>query len=211
MSIADLRKDYCKASLDEHEVDDSPFRQFARWFDEATQAAVEEANAMVLSTVDAHQRPSSRVVLIKEFDERGFTWFTNYQSRKGVELANQPHACLLFFWRELERQVRIEGRVEKISADESDAYFVSRPLNSRLGALASNQSQVIENRQALEQKFATAQSTFGETPARPAHWGGYRLVPDMLEFWQGRPSRLHDRIVYHRQQDGIWTRTRLQP
>lgn len=211
MSIADLRKDYCLASLDEHDVDVDPIAQFGKWFSEARAAAVEEANAMTLSTVDAQHRPSSRIVLIKEFDQRGFTWFTNYNSRKGHELAQNPHACLLFFWRELERQVRIEGRVEQIAASDSDAYFHSRPLNSRLGALASDQSEEIADRAALEQKFAEAERNTSGEPQRPPHWGGYRLVPHMLEFWQGRPSRLHDRIVYTQTGTSAWSRKRLQP
>ncbi|TFW10607.1 pyridoxamine 5'-phosphate oxidase [Oxalobacteraceae bacterium OM1] len=211
MSIADLRKDYSRASLTETDVLPHPVDQFAKWFDEALAAQVPEANAMTLATVNAEGRPSARIVLIKEFDRRGFTWFTNYASRKGNELAQRPHAALLFYWIELERQVRIEGRVERISAAESDAYFHSRPLPSRIGALASQQSRSVADRTVLEAQVAAAEEQYGDHPPRPEHWGGYRLVPDYLEFWQGRPSRLHDRIVYRLQPDGSWQRERLQP
>jgi pyridoxamine 5'-phosphate oxidase len=211
MSIADLRKDYSRASLTEADVDPDPIRQFSTWFRQALDAGVPEANAMSVATVGADGRPSSRILLIKDVDSEGFTWFTNYASRKGRELGAQPHAALLFHWVELERQVRIEGRVEKLSDAQSDAYFQSRPLQSRLGALASAQSEPIASREALEQRYAEAQAIYGEQPVRPAHWGGYRLVPDRIEFWQGRPSRLHDRILYTRGADGAWRRERLQP
>ena len=211
MSIADLRKDYSRASLTETEVDPDPIRQFSIWFRQALDAGVPEANAMSVATVGADGRPSSRILLIKDVDDDGFTWFTNYASRKGRELAIHPYAALLFHWIELERQVRIEGRVEQLPDAQSDAYFQSRPLNSRLGALASAQSEPIASREALEQRFADTEAAHGEQPVRPAHWGGYRLVPDRVEFWQGRPSRLHDRILYTRQADGGWRRERLQP
>ena len=211
MSIADLRKDYSRASLTEADVDPDPIRQFSTWFRQALEAGIPEANAMSVATVGADGRPSSRILLIKDVDSAGFTWFTNYASRKGRELALHPHAALLFHWVELERQVRIEGRVAKLSEAESDAYFQSRPLKSRLGAIASAQSEPIASREALEQRFAEAESAHGEQPVRPAHWGGYRLVPDRIEFWQGRPSRLHDRILYTRGADGGWHRERLQP
>ncbi|SNS38183.1 Pyridoxamine 5'-phosphate oxidase [Noviherbaspirillum humi] len=211
MSIADLRKDYSRASLSETDVLDDPIAQFSKWFGEALAAELPEPNAMGLSTVNADGRPSSRIVLIKDVDARGFTWYTNYDSRKGEELAARPYAALLFHWIELERQVRIEGRVEKVAAEESERYYRSRPLGSRLGAIASAQSRPIASREALEQRFAEVEQQYGEQPARPAHWGGYRLVPDYLEFWQGRPSRLHDRIAYLRQGDGHWVRQRLQP
>lgn len=211
MSIAHLRKDYQLASLSENDVSDNPLTQFATWFEQAMKAEVPELNAMSLSTVNGEGKPSSRIVLIKEFDQRGFSWFTNYDSRKGQELEQNPHAALLFFWSALERQVRIEGRIEKISVQENDTYFHSRPLGSRQSALASAQSQVIASREALEQQLAEVVNQYGETPPRPEHWGGYRLVPNLVEFWQGRSSRLHDRIVYHRLEDGSWEIQRLQP
>lgn len=166
---------------------------------------------MSVSTVSAAGRPSSRILLIKEFDRRGFTFFTNFDSRKGHELAQNPFAALLFYWIELERQVRIEGRVELVSAAENDRYFQSRPLKSRLGAIASAQSRPVQDRNSLEAQFTEAEQQYGDHPARPAHWGGYRVVPDYIEFWQGRPSRLHDRIAYRLQEDGSWKRQRLQP
>lgn len=211
MSIADLRKEYIHASLSESDVAPDPMAQFKKWFDEALAAKVPEANAMSLATVAANGRPSSRIVLIKEFDQRGFSWYTNYASRKGHELHQNQYAALLFYWIELERQVRIEGRVERISAEENDAYFQSRPLGSRIGAIASSQSEPVANRQALETRYADAEAKHGTHPSRPAHWGGYRLVPDYIEFWQGRSSRLHDRIAFKLQADGSWDRTRLQP
>lgn len=211
MTIADLRKDYRRASLTESDVDPDPIRQFSLWFSQAMDAGVPEANAMGVATVGADGRPSSRILLIKDVSADGFSWYTNYASRKGRELAIHPYAALLFHWVELERQVRIEGRVEKLQHDQSDAYFQSRPLGSRLGALASAQSEPIASREALEQQFSEAEAAYGEQPMRPAHWGGYRLVPDRIEFWQGRPSRLHDRILYTRQEDGVWRRERLQP
>jgi pyridoxamine 5'-phosphate oxidase len=211
MSIAHLRKDYSQASLSENDVDPDPIAQFAKWFQEALHAEVPEANAMSVATVGADGRPSSRILLIKDFDARGFTWYTNYASRKGQDLEAHPFAALLFHWIPLERQVRIEGRVEKVAAEESDAYFAVRPLKSRLGAIASSQSETIASRDALEQRFAQVESEYGASPKRPAHWGGYRLKPDSIEFWQGRPSRLHDRIRYLLQPDGSWKRERLQP
>jgi len=211
MSIADLRKDYSRAMLTETEVDPDPTVQFATWFRQAMEAGIPEANAMSVATVGADGRPSSRILLIKEFNRDGFTWFTNYRSRKGRDLEVHPYAALLFHWVELERQVRIEGRVERLAPEQSDAYFQSRPLNSRLGALASDQSEAIASREMLEQRFAQVVASQGDQPVRPPHWGGYRLIPDRMEFWQGRPSRLHDRIVYTRRKDGAWDRERLQP
>jgi pyridoxamine 5'-phosphate oxidase len=210
-AVADLRKDYGQASLNEDEVLDDPMLQFTRWFEQAINAQVNEPNAMNVATVDARGRPSSRIVLVKQFDERGFTWYTNYDSRKAQELRANPYAALLFFWSELERQVRIEGRVETTSAEESDKYFHSRPLKSRLSAIASQQSAPIENRAALERNYEAVAATAGDAPARPSNWGGFRLVPERIEFWQGRRSRFHDRIVYERQEDGSWARLRLQP
>jgi pyridoxamine 5'-phosphate oxidase len=210
-AVADLRKDYGQASLNEDDVLDDPMLQFTRWFEQAIKAEVNEPNAMNVATVDANGRPSSRIVLVKQFDERGFTWYTNYDSRKAQELRANPYAALLFFWSELERQVRIEGRVETTSAEESDKYFHSRPLKSRLSAIASQQSAPIENRTALERNYEAVAATAGDAPARPVNWGGFRLVPERIEFWQGRRSRFHDRIVYTRQEDGSWVRQRLQP
>lgn len=209
--VADLRKDYGQASLDESDVAIEPIAQFARWFEEALKAEVNEPNAMSVATVGDDGRPTSRIVLVKQFDARGFTWYTNYASQKGKQLESKPFAALLFFWSELERQVRIEGRVERTSADESDKYFNSRPLKSRLSAIASEQSEPIANRAALEQHYEEVARQYGEAPPRPQHWGGFRLVPERIEFWQGRRSRFHDRIVYTRQEDGLWTRQRLQP
>ena len=209
--VAHMRKDYEQAALSEHEVLDDPVAQFEVWFQQALKAEVNEPNAMCLSTVGADGRPSSRIVLIKQFDQRGFTWYTNYASPKGRELGDNPYAALLFFWSELERQVRVEGRVVRTSAEESDRYFRSRPLTSRLGAIASSQSQPIGSRADLETNYEAVARRFGDDPPRPEHWGGFRLVPERIEFWQGRRSRFHDRIVYTRQPDGAWTRQRLQP
>jgi pyridoxamine 5'-phosphate oxidase len=210
MSIADLRKEYMRASLDEQDTDEDPIQQFERWFHEALQADVPEANAMSVATVGENGRPSSRILLLKDIGAGGFSWFTNYESRKGRELAANPYAALLFHWIELERQVRIEGRVERVSESESDAYFHSRPLGSRIGAIASAQSRPVDNRQALERQVMHTEQKCGNNPPRPAHWGGFRLIPDAIEFWQGRSSRLHDRILYTLH-EGRWKRQRLQP
>lgn len=211
ITVADLRRDYSHATLTEHEVDSDPIRQFAVWFRQAVEAQMPEPNAMSLATVGSDGRPSLRIVLLKDFDERGFTFYTNYQSRKGDHLLGNPHAAITFHWVELERQIRIEGRVEQVAPEESDAYFNIRPVKSRIGAIASAQSRPIGSREQLEQQFEQASAEFGDNPPRPAHWGGYRLTPDWMEFWQGRRSRLHDRIVYTREAGGSWTRQRLQP
>lgn len=210
-SIADLRRDYSQATLSEQDVDADPIRQFAVWFQQALSAELPEPNAMSLATVGRNGRPSSRIVLLKDVDARGFTWYTNYQSRKGEELLHQPYAALTFLWIELERQVRIEGRVARVDEAESDAYFQIRPIKSRIGAIASMQSAPIDSRAQLEQRFEEAAARFGDTPPRPQHWGGYRLTPDWIEFWQGRRSRLHDRLVYTLDDAGHWQLQRLQP
>jgi pyridoxamine 5'-phosphate oxidase len=212
-TLADLRINYSRASLDEADAAPNPFAQFDRWFKEALDAKLPEPNTMTLATVGDDGRPSARIVLIKGVDERGFVFFTNYESRKGRDLAANPHAALLFYWIELERQVRIEGRIEKTSADESDRYFASRPLGSRIGAWASEQSAVIDSRATLEAREKAVNERYGENPPRPPHWGGYRVVPDAIEFWQGRPSRLHDRLLYTRDAaaGSGWTISRLSP
>ncbi|MRV73416.1 pyridoxamine 5'-phosphate oxidase [Duganella sp. FT92W] len=211
VDIADLRLDYGRASLDESDVLDHPVDQFAKWFDEAMKAEVFEANTMSVATVGHNGKPSSRIVLIKQYDHRGFTWYTNYDSQKGRQLAENPNAALLFFWRELERQVRIEGRVEKTSTEDSDKYFYSRPVKSQLAAVASQQSEPIASRAQMETNFAAVEAASGDHPQRPPHWGGYRLIPERVEFWQGRASRFHDRIVFTLQPDGSWTKQRIQP
>ena len=208
--LARLRTDYMKGALDEEHADADPLRQFARWWDEATQSELPEVNAMTLATADRHGMPSARVVLLKGYDTRGFVFFTNYDSRKGRELADNPSAALLFFWPELERQIRIEGRVERIAPEDSDEYYRSRPLASRIGAWASPQSEPIPSKSWLLARAAEMGLRHGLNPARPPQWGGYRLAPAIVEFWQGRPSRLHDRLRYQRN-GSAWERTRLAP
>lgn len=208
--IADLRKSYERAELNETASHADPLQQFDQWLQEAIKAEIAEPNAMTVATVGSNLRPSTRVVLIKGYDERGIVWYTNYDSRKGKELAGNPFAALQFHWVDLERVVRIEGRVERVSAQESDAYFNSRPLDSRIGAWASPQSQVISGRSVLVTNAAKYGAQFLLNPPRPPHWGGFRLVPDRWEFWQGRKSRLHDRLRYE-VRNNEWVRERLAP
>ncbi len=211
-SVADLRINYTRATFDESDALRDPISQFRQWFEQAVESQLHEPNAMVLATVDSQGRPDARVVLLKGFDERGFVFFTNYRSAKGQQLARTPEAALVFLWGELERQVRIEGSVEKISSEESDGYFDSRPEGSKIGAWASNQSEPIASRQDLEAQLAAFKAKYGEGPVpRPEYWGGFRVRPRTLEFWQGRPNRLHDRLRYARSGEGTWAIARLQP
>jgi pyridoxamine 5'-phosphate oxidase len=212
-SIADIRRDYKLKSFDESAAAVDPFAQFTAWWDEATNASIDEVNAMTLATISKEGKPSARIVLLKGYTEEGFVFFTNYNSNKGQEISNNHHVALLFFWKELERQVRIEGVVQKISATESDAYFLSRPMGSRIGACVSPQSQIIPDRAFLEDNFKQVSEKYpdGSMVPRPAHWGGYIVRPEAMEFWQGRSSRLHDRLKYTIDSSGNWKRERLAP
>lgn len=212
LELHDLRRDYKLNSLDEKVVSASPFEQFHRWFSDAQSGGVQEPNAMILATATPNGLPSARTVLLKGMDERGFMFATNYESRKGQELITNPHAALLFFWGELERQIRIEGTVEKVSQDESNDYFQSRPRESRIGAWSSKQSRVVEGREKIEEEYRTMTVKFeNQDIPLPAFWGGFRVVPNMFEFWQGRSSRLHDRICYRLNENGVWLIERLYP
>jgi len=206
------RKEHNRSSLLEERVDPDPIRQFVVWFDEASESGIPESNAMALATATPDGRPSARMVLLRGVDERGFAFFTNYESRKARELEANPRAALVFFWHDLERQVRVEGRVERVAGEESDEYFQSRPTGARIGAWASPQSEVVASRGFLDSRFGALESQYpeGEIP-RPANWGGYRLVPDSIEFWQGRPNRLHDRLRYSKREQGGWLIERLAP
>jgi pyridoxamine 5'-phosphate oxidase len=210
-NIANIRYDYQLKGLLETDLDPDPLKQFRLWFEDVREAGITEANAMLLSTV-FEGRPSGRIVLLKDLDERGFSFFTNYDSKKGHEIAANPQVALTFFWKELERQVRIEGKIGKTSDAESSEYFAVRPRGSQIGAWASGQSEVIPDREFLEEKTKELEARFeGRQVPRPAHWGGYRVVADYVEFWQGRPSRLHDRLAYTKQPDGSWKIERLSP
>ncbi len=213
LDIKDLRKEYSAHALDISDVEKHPIMQFKKWFEEAMKAEVPEPNAFNLATADKNGKPSARIVLLKSFDENGFIFFTNYNSRKGQEIEENPQAAMAFLWHELQRQVRVEGSIEKISEKESTDYFKSRPKGSQIGAWASPQSQVIPDRQVLKDKVSDLEQEYQdeETLPKPAHWGGYRIIPNFIEFWQGRPSRLHDRIAYHKNQKGDWNIERLAP
>lgn len=211
-TIADIRKEYMLETLSESGAESNAIAQFDNWWQEAIKSAVEEVNAMTLSTATRDGKPSARIVLLKDYDENGFVFFTNYESHKGKELADNPQACIVFFWKELERQVRVEGIVEKVSSEESDAYFFSRPAGSQVGAWASPQSKLIVGRKVIEDNVIKYSEQFEEESiTRPPHWGGYRLKPQLIEFWQGRESRLHDRLQYTLQEDGAWKIERLAP
>lgn len=211
-NIADIRKNYSLQTLLETNADADAIKQFAKWWNEAVASEIDEVNAMTLATASADGIPAARIVLLKEFSEKGFVFFTNYNSFKGQQVAENPKACLVFFWKELERQVRITGLIQKIEGKESDAYFVSRPVGSQIGAITSPQSQVIPNRQWLDDTYDKNEKELASKKLeRPAHWGGYMVKPVIIEFWQGRPSRLHDRLQYTLQDDGGWKMERLAP
>ena len=208
--LKNMRLSYEQDQLLESSINKNPFKQFRIWFDKVVDSKIVEPNAMTLATVSKSGIPSARVVLLKDFDETGFTFFTNYLSRKGKDLSENPNAAILFWWKEFERQLRIEGKIEKISKQESEKYFNVRPLKSRYGALASNQSEVVESREVLEKRFTDLEKQFNDNPPMPKNWGGYKLIPNKFEFWQGRESRLHDRIVYEKTTND-WKFYRLQP
>ena len=210
-SIADIRRDYKLQSLLETDVIQNPIQQFTKWWQEAIDSNIDEVNAMTLATSTLDGKPSARTVLLKDYDEQGFVFFTNYNSHKGKELNENPNAALVFFWKELERQIRIEGTVQKIEGDKSDNYFNSRPISSRIGAWSSPQSDVIESREILEANEQNFKEKFGEIIPRPIHWGGYIIQPNLIEFWQGRSSRLHDRLQYKLMENGVWKIERLAP
>ena len=210
--IASIRKEYKLKSLDEAAAAGNAIKQFDRWWQDAINSEIDEVNAFTLATAAADGKPSARIVLLKGYDEKGFVFFTNYQSHKGQELATNPQGCMVFFWKELERQIRIEGSIEKISAEESDEYYFSRPLSSQVGAWASPQSSVIKNREVIEDNVKKYEAQFaGSSISRPPHWGGYRLQPQAIEFWQGRPSRLHDRLLFTLLKKNEWKIERLAP
>jgi len=212
MNIADIRKEYQMQSLLESDVAQHPIAQFEKWWNQAIESHIEEVNAMTLATVGEQGMPSARIVLLKGFDADGFTFFTNYESRKGKELEKHPQACLVFFWKELERQIRIEGIVSKIDAAASDVYFNSRPTQSKIGAWTSPQSEEIASRSVLEEKYQKMEASFeNQTIQRPPFWGGFQLKPNKIEYWQGREGRLHDRIQYKQTEDGAWNISRLAP
>ena len=212
ISLADLRQNYTRGGLIESQADINPFKQFKLWFEQAVEAQILEPNAMTIATVTPEGKPKARIVLLKDFDQRGFVFFTNYNSNKGKQLEQTPWASLVFWWDQLERQVRIEGRVEKVSDAESDEYFPTRPINSQLGSWASVQSEVVANREVLETRLEEFRQKYeGQVIPRPPYWGGVRVIPQEIEFWQGRPSRLHDRLRYRLQEDGSWLIERLCP
>ena len=212
ISIADLRQNHNLADLSEAEAALNPIKQFTIWFEEALAAQIPQPNAMTLATTNSEGKPSARIVLLKDFNEQGFVFYTNYGSMKGQQLQKNPWAALVFWWVELERQIRIEGKVEKVSQSESDAYFQSRPRSSQLGAWVSNQSELIDNRKILDQQLEELKQKYADKKVpRPPYWGGFRVIPQSIEFWQGRPSRLHDRLLYRLVEDGSWIRKRLSP